>query len=78
MGGVRNEHADLVEQASNAIALCRQCHNNFERHDRLKARELGLILSKTQKPADEPLWSKRYRGWVVFDDDGNVQPTLNI
>lgn len=72
MGGRYGASFDDVNRASNALALCSHCHDWAETGNRRAAQNMGVILSEHENPEFTPVFLKRYRGWVLLDDEGEV------
>jgi hypothetical protein len=71
MGGDKRPEAST---AANALLLCGSgttgCHGWVESH-RVESRELGLLLFRTENPADVPVTLER--GRVILAADGTYQ-----
>lgn len=72
MGGVSGDSIRDVNRPSNGLALCGKCHDTVERR-RGWAMDSGLLLKGGQDSAETPALLPRYRGWVLLDDEGNVE-----
>lgn len=72
MGGRFGASFDDVNRPSNGLMFCASCHQWAETGNRSAARDSGIILTEAQAPDATPIHLPRYRGWVLFDDDGGV------
>lgn len=75
MGGAHRERAARVNALSNALALCRLCHNHVE-HDRTTAEQNGWIVSRYADPATIPANLTTWMGAapILLDDEGTYIP----
>lgn len=74
MGGVKGDHASVVESAANALCLCSECHRWAERGDRAEAKDRGIILKRNANPELTPVLT--FRGWRLHDSHGGVHDVL--
>ena len=75
MGGARGQRAARVNALSNALALCRVCHDTVER-DRPAAMSHGWLVPRHEDPAATPAFLDVWlgRGPVLLGDDGTYTP----
>lgn len=75
MGGARGQRAARVNALSNALALCRVCHDTVER-DRPAAIAHGWLVPRHEDPAATPAFLDVWlgRGPVLLGDDGTYTP----
>jgi 5-methylcytosine-specific restriction protein A len=69
MGGSRDPR---INQASNLVVLCGDCHRWIESY-RNAARDRGWLLHRSDNPWEEPIFSHLH-GYVLLGDDGSVTP----
>lgn len=75
MGGARGARAARVNRLSNALALCRVCHDYAERN-RPEAEARGWLVPRHEDPADTPALLNVWlgRGPVLLGDDATYTP----
>lgn len=69
--GGRDSHEEWIDDGSNLILVCRDCHDWIEFGDPALAKSSGLRLTHGQLPSDTLFYSEHERMWFrVYFRDG--------
>lgn len=70
--GLGGSKSPATGRASNALAVCTQCHHHLETVERGEARDRGWLVRQGADPREIPVY--RYQQWVLLDDEGGLSP----
>ena len=70
--GAGGSKAADTNRASNALAVCSDCHSWIE-HNRIKALSNGWLVRQGHSPRMTPVLYGGAGGWVFLADDGGLQ-----